>query len=375
MKKMYHLSALLLVLLFTCGIAFAQTDTLYVSALEQYEKGNFTEAIKYLKEFVSRRPEPSAYYLIGYALYKQKKFDEAEEYFKQAYLIEPNFSPRSLEYFAKQSPEEMEALERFARPSEEPESETTMPVETAPPVVMAEPEPTPIPETAAPPTVAQTAPQQGEIAQQEAAQPQAETTPQQPAPRQVTPAPQPSAPQQVQPPPSQTRPYTPPRAQQRPGKQIAPSFIAMFLGGFMLVGGIVGAVLYLFFAFCLFKIGKKLDVEMAWLAFIPIVQVWVFVASAGKPWWWILLLFIPVINLIIGIYLWMCIAENLGKSKWLGILMILPLINLVMLAVFAFSKGAAGSMGELSDFEGASFDDSDLSSFVPPADEEDEDTF
>jgi len=370
MKKLYYLSALVLVLLFACGLAYAQTDTEYVKALEQYEKGNFTEAIKYLKDFVSRRPEPSAYYLIGYALYKQKKFDEAEKYFKQAYLIEPNFSPRSLAYFEKQSPEEIEALEQFAKPKEEPEAMPEMPVETAPPVAEAQPEPVPTPEPAAPPAVAQIPPQP--------TTPQQVTPPPQPtAPQQVTPPPQPTVPQQVQPRPQQPRPSQQPyRPQQRPGQQFIPSFVAMFLGGFMLVAGIVGVVLYLFFAFCLFKIGNKLGVEMAWLAFIPIVQVWVFVASAGKPWWWILLLFIPLVNLFIGIYLWMCIAENLGKSKWLGILMILPLINLVMLAIFAFSKSeGAGAVGGLADFEGASFDDSDLSTFVPPPDEDEDDTF
>jgi len=144
----------------------------------------------------------------------------------------------------------------------------------------------------------------------------------------------------------------------------------------MIVPLIISGVLYFFFAFCMFKIGKKLNVEMPWLAFIPIVQIWVFVASAGKPWWWILLLFVPIVNFFIGIYLWMCIAENLGKSKWLGLLMLVPVVNLVMLVIFAFSTGeGGGSMGGLTDFGDTGFDDSDLSSFVPPSSDDDDDTF
>jgi hypothetical protein len=66
--------------------------------------------------------------------------------------------------------------------------------------------------------------------------------------------------------------------------------------------------------------------------------VWTFVTSAGKAWWWILLLLVPIVNTIVGIYLWICITENLGRNKWLGLLMLLPIINLVFLGILAFSK-------------------------------------
>jgi len=159
MKKLFYLSALLVLLLFSAGIVFAQADTVYVKALEQYEKGHYDKAIDLLKDFVSRRPEPSAYYLIGYALYKLKRFDEADDYFKQTYLIDPVFSPSTLEYFQKQSPEELEALEAFAKPSETGTQPQEL-VEVAPPVVEQEQAPASEPETAAPPTVAQTTPPQ-----------------------------------------------------------------------------------------------------------------------------------------------------------------------------------------------------------------------
>ena len=41
---------------------------------------------------MQKNPTPSAYYLLGYSLYKLGKFEEANEYFKEAYLLDPDFS-------------------------------------------------------------------------------------------------------------------------------------------------------------------------------------------------------------------------------------------------------------------------------------------
>jgi hypothetical protein len=82
-------------------------------------------------------------------------------------------------------------------------------------------------------------------------------------------------------------------------------------------------------------------VAEAWAAWIPIIQVWPFLTSAGKPCWWVILLLIPFVNAVVGVYLWMCIAENLGRNKWLGLLMLLPIVNIVFMGVLAFVKEEA----------------------------------
>ena len=104
---------------------------------------------------------------------------------------------------------------------------------------------------------------------------------------------------------------------------------------------IVFSVLYIYGSLCLYLIAKKLDVQAAWTAWVPIAQVWAFLSSAGKSLVWILLLLVPLLNAIVGVYLWMCITENLGKNKWLGLLMILPFVNLVFLGILAFSAREA----------------------------------
>jgi len=69
-----------------------QKNQVYKHAVHLYMKGKFKQVEKILKEYVDKNPDPAAYYLLGYAFYKQNKFKEAKECFENAYLIEPNFT-------------------------------------------------------------------------------------------------------------------------------------------------------------------------------------------------------------------------------------------------------------------------------------------
>lgn len=93
MKKIAFIVSLLLTVFFVSNTVLAVTDSEYAKALRYYDSKKYKEAVNIFKEYVRQKPEPSAYYRIGYALYELKKFAEANEYFKQAYLIDPNYSP------------------------------------------------------------------------------------------------------------------------------------------------------------------------------------------------------------------------------------------------------------------------------------------
>jgi uncharacterized membrane protein YoaK (UPF0700 family) len=58
---------------------------------------------------------------------------------------------------------------------------------------------------------------------------------------------------------------------------------------------------------------------------------------AKKPLWWFILLLIPLVNIVIGIIVWMAIAEARGKPNWWGILMIVPLVNFIVPGYLAWS--------------------------------------
>lgn len=101
---------------------------------------------------------------------------------------------------------------------------------------------------------------------------------------------------------------------------------------------IIMAIGYIYVAICLTKIAKKTNTENGWFAWIPILNVFLMLMIAKKPLWWFILMLIPFVNLIIGIIVWMAIAEARGKPNWIGILMIFPLLNVIILGYLAFSK-------------------------------------
>ncbi len=74
------------------SFAAAQENT-YEKAWKAYVKKDYKTAVAYLKEYVEKKPDPFAYYLLGYSYYKLKKPDESAKYFREAYTLDPNISP------------------------------------------------------------------------------------------------------------------------------------------------------------------------------------------------------------------------------------------------------------------------------------------
>jgi tetratricopeptide (TPR) repeat protein len=96
MKKVIFIIALFSSFFLASVFLFAKTDTEYEKAIKYYNIGKYKEAIDIFKEYIKTKPEAFAYYYIGYALYKIREYDEAMDYFQQAYLIDPSFSPGTI---------------------------------------------------------------------------------------------------------------------------------------------------------------------------------------------------------------------------------------------------------------------------------------
>ncbi len=54
--------------------------------------------------------------------------------------------------------------------------------------------------------------------------------------------------------------------------------------------------------------------RQAWEAFIPIYNGVVLMKIINRPWWWIILLFLPIVNLIMLIVVWVETARSFGKN-------------------------------------------------------------
>lgn len=97
-------------------------------------------------------------------------------------------------------------------------------------------------------------------------------------------------------------------------------------------------IFYIFFSLCLQVIAIKTKTPLSWHAWIPIGNFILMCRIATKPLWWAILLFIPLVNIVFIVLLWMAIAEARDKPGWLGIGMVLPGLNLIVLLYLAFFK-------------------------------------
>ena len=106
-----------------------------------------------------------------------------------------------------------------------------------------------------------------------------------------------------------------------------------------LISFIVGIATYIFCSYCFYKIYQRLGEPNAWFAWVPILNNWIMYKAGDQSPWWIIGIFIPLVNIVALIVLLIAfvnVVKKLGKNPWLILLMILPLINFFVLYNFAF---------------------------------------
>lgn len=59
--------------------------------------------------------------------------------------------------------------------------------------------------------------------------------------------------------------------------------------------------------------------QPGWASIIPIYNLIVMLQIVGRPWWWILLLLIPIVSLVIAIIISIDMAKSFGKGTGFGI--------------------------------------------------------
>ena len=114
-------------------------------------------------------------------------------------------------------------------------------------------------------------------------------------------------------------------------------YFYFFIGG-LTVSIIIGIAVYAFSSYCFQRIYQRLREPNAWFAWIPFLNIWIMYKAGDQSPWWIIGLFIPLINLIAMITLLVAfikIVKKLGKNPWLIILMIIPVFHLIVVYHFA----------------------------------------
>lgn len=114
-------------------------------------------------------------------------------------------------------------------------------------------------------------------------------------------------------------------------------------GGLSQVVG--GVVLYVYFAVATMLLAQRLSTPNAWLAWVPVANLFLMVKMAGLEWWWTLGFFVPFANIFIAAYVWSEIGKKLGKPWWMGLLVVIPLVGWLMPGYFVVTTRPSGGAG------------------------------
>jgi hypothetical protein len=102
------------------------------------------------------------------------------------------------------------------------------------------------------------------------------------------------------------------------------------------LSSLINLALFIFFIITMWKIFSKAG-KSGWASLIPIYNLYILLKIANKPGWWLILYFIPVVNLFVYIFFSGSIARMFGKSTFFGIIM-LAFFSFIGYPILAFGK-------------------------------------
>ncbi|MCK5823392.1 MAG: signal peptidase I [Bacteroidales bacterium] len=76
--------------------------------------------------------------------------------------------------------------------------------------------------------------------------------------------------------------------------------------------------------------------EAGWISFIPIYNTITIIRIAGKPWWWIFFLLIPIVQIIFLVLIYDGLSNSFGKTS--GFTVGLFFLTIIFMAIIAFDK-------------------------------------
>ena len=80
--------------------------------------------------------------------------------------------------------------------------------------------------------------------------------------------------------------------------------------------------------------------QPGWTAIIPLVNYFFFAMAAGKPAWWGILLFVPIVNIIVWFILCIDLSKRFGHGTGFGIG--LALLGFIFFPILAFGDEEPG---------------------------------
>ena len=92
--------------------------------------------------------------------------------------------------------------------------------------------------------------------------------------------------------------------------------------------------------------------QPGWASIIPIYNIYIMTRIAGKPGWWVLMMFIPIVNIVYLIWMYNMISKSFGKDEGFTAGMIF--LGIVFWPILAFGSAEyIGPYGDPQAFEAA----------------------
>ncbi len=109
------------------------------------------------------------------------------------------------------------------------------------------------------------------------------------------------------------------------------------------IGALIGLAIVIFMVVAMWRVFSKAG-QPGWAVFIPIYNTIVLLRVAGKPWWWLFLYLIPIVDIVVAIMVYAGVATNYGK----GVGFTLGLIFLPYIFIPILGYGGAVYQGPLT---------------------------
>jgi hypothetical protein len=92
--------------------------------------------------------------------------------------------------------------------------------------------------------------------------------------------------------------------------------------------------------------------QPGWACIIPIYNTYIMLKICGKPWWWLLMMLIPIVNIVYVIWMYNMISKSFGKDE--GFTVGLILLSFIFFPILGFGDAKyLGPFGDAAAFRAA----------------------
>jgi hypothetical protein len=99
---------------------------------------------------------------------------------------------------------------------------------------------------------------------------------------------------------------------------------------------VVLTIFWIYPSLCIWLIAQKTKAEFRWMAWIPILNLYLVCRIGGQSGWWVLLCLIPYVGGIVAMLLLLQLPKALGITNATRFLVVVPLVNFIYLGYLAF---------------------------------------